>query len=242
MKKKQQKLLRKNNQLESENEELLLLLDAIDDKLKKSHDVIDKLHKELDKHRSRQNDCEKLRSKWEEAKKVYQSKISELKHQLTHAEQMVPASKYHEAVESAQILMDTVKDKENEIEVLTRKVKELELQIEKSSKQFNTSDAANPCINKEHNHTCSSSPVVSPILNSGDVMTEKPWQDVFSPVSTSKSSLSKLKHRSESNKKSKKKTKKRLALTPVQGNNLEAMKSPNQCLTGKENLNDLRIM
>ena len=135
-----------------------------------------------------------------------------------------------------------MKNKENEIKVLTEKVKGLEVQIETSSKQFSRSDAPNPCINKDFNRTCSSSPLVSPIINSGGAITGKPWQDVFSPASTTKSSSSKLKHRSERNKKAKNKIKKRLALTPVQANNLEAVKSLNQCLTGKENLNNLKKM
>ncbi len=248
MKRKHQKLHRKNKELAAENEELLLILDAIDEKLEKSHDVIDHLHKELDKHQSRQNDCNVLRSKWNDAKKVYQSKIDELKLQLTNAEEMVPATKYQQALDSAEALRNTVKDKEVEIKELSDRVKALELKIEASSKVPERSKVPKSVVNKEVRETFPPSTklshqpspkVLSPLIDSN---AEEPWQDVFSPTSC-KTSITKLKNRRERNKKEVKSgIKKRLALTPIQDNHLDTMKTLNMCTGGKENMYGIQVL
>ncbi len=197
LKKKHEKLIKKNNVLQSGNEELIFNIEAINEKLQSSHKVINTLHQELKKFQSKQNDYELLRAKWVEAKKTYQTKIEELKSQLTDARSMVSVDRYNKALESAEVLRKCLKGKEKEIEKLLCKISQLETTLIDRSSKENTFDQ------------------------------EQNGQKVFTPSPSkrlhrsSRLSNSKLKNtEKQSVKKSSQSAKKRLALTPLQVNNV----------------------
>jgi DNA repair exonuclease SbcCD ATPase subunit len=194
LKHKYERLMKKNNQLESESEELIIFIEGINEELKSSHEVIDNLNKELNKYEQKENDYEKLRSKWVDAKQIYQTKINELKSQLTHAGNMVPVDKYHQALESAEMFRKSLKDKEVEVQELSGRISQLEVLLGKSTKE-NT-----------------------PTKNWKDVFSPPSKKNSGSRLTLSGSKLKKS--QTGSGKKSSKGLRTRSALTPLQGNRL----------------------
>jgi DNA repair exonuclease SbcCD ATPase subunit len=129
-KKKGEELQNQNKKLHSQNNDLSNRFSYITDELKSSHVLIDNLYSELDSHQSRQKDVDRLRAKWKEAKEVYQTKIDDLKSQLTDAGKVVTIEVYNWAVDSAAQFSKALKEKEEEIDHLSDKVCNLERLIE----------------------------------------------------------------------------------------------------------------
>lgn len=138
--------MKKNNQLEVGNHELIASLENMNEELKNSNTVIENLEKELDKHKTRERDYGLLQEKWVDAKKVYQSRIDDLKKLLNNTERIISLDKYHEALELGQVLRQSLTEKEREIKILRQKVSALELQVSGAPHTSTISKSVKPDI------------------------------------------------------------------------------------------------
>lgn len=178
--------MKRNNDLELGNEELIFTIENINEELKTSHEVIADLNKELDSYRAKENDYNVLKEKWVEAKKVYQTRIADLKSKLNHTGEMISVDKYREALESALSLRQSLKEKETEIQELQNKISQLEARIEEPSNedesQQNRKGTYSPASMKK------SKVKITKYLSPLDVNSQgRGWQDIFSPSSATKS-------------------------------------------------------
>ncbi len=138
--------MKKNNQLEIGNQELIASLEKMNEELKNSNKVIENLEKELDKQKTREQGYGLLQEKWVDAKKVYQSRIDDLKKLLNNTERIISLDKYHEALELGQVLRQSLTEKEREIKMLRQKVSTFELQVNGAPHMSTISKSVKPGI------------------------------------------------------------------------------------------------
>lgn len=121
------------------NTNLTLQISAFDEELKSSNALIDRLYKDLDKYKSKQKTYEKVIKKCKNAADLYKTKMAGLRSQLNQGE-TVPIAKYKTAMDSVQSLTRSLKVKENEVEKLTFRIRNLETMIEEN----HTNDTLSP--------------------------------------------------------------------------------------------------
>jgi hypothetical protein len=137
-KNKAAKLVGENIRLGQKNTNLTLQISAFDEELKSSNALVDRLYKDLDKYKTKQKSYEKVIKKCKNAAELYKTKMAGLRSQLNQGE-TVPIAKYQTAMDSVQSLTRSLKVKENEVEKLSFRIRNLENMIEE-----NRNDAASP--------------------------------------------------------------------------------------------------
>ena len=125
------KLEKDNAHLSSENKELTIQMASIDEDLKNSNKLIDSLQKDLNSYQFRQKNYEKLIRKCKAATELYKSKVNGLRSQLTDGGNVVPLEDHKKIVDSSESLSKVLAEKELHIQILTDRIRNLELIIKK---------------------------------------------------------------------------------------------------------------